>query len=504
MLRVSVRAARVVAVTQPKPAKKVGRRHRVRNTTLLALLVGGGFVGAAAYAQEDREFAQQFEHYVPGARKFMQLAKYHDNSVVMALSDVAYDAFDHASYTARFVYEQMRGLVNMVQHNSWQAPGEAPKPEQPRSARPKADKTGAAPTGSMQVAVELPSLASESAEVVALSKAVSALAESFNRRGLSGDNVQQLKALGDALLALDKHLGAVKAAESGRLAGVLETAQRDFDATLADANEAARTALAAREAQLISARDGLLREAEAEADERLRSELAAQRDLLERRFNRFVRARVDEERGGRLAHVDRVEAQLHQLTQAAQASGAALHHARASARLSASICALRGALDRSQPFASELAALAGAATTDFPATRAAVQGLSRDAAETGIASQADLEERFDTVRSEIRSVSLVPDNGSFGSQVLSAALSKVMFEKEGMVEGEDVESVLARSAHYLTRHDLDLAARELNQLTGWPRRLADDWIKAARARLEVEQALSVAQAEEQLARLALI
>ncbi|KAJ2329989.1 hypothetical protein GGH92_009622, partial [Coemansia sp. RSA 2673] len=79
--------------TAPKPAAKK-KRHTFRNATLLALAAGSGFVAAAAYAQKDSEFDQKFEHYVPGAKSFMNLIRYHDDSIVMALSDVGFKAYD--------------------------------------------------------------------------------------------------------------------------------------------------------------------------------------------------------------------------------------------------------------------------------------------------------------------------------------------------------------------------------------------------------------------------
>ncbi|KAJ1664727.1 MICOS complex subunit mic60, partial [Coemansia sp. RSA 1694] len=70
--------------------------------------------------------------------------------------------------------------------------------------------------------------------------------------------------------------------------------------------------------------------------------------------------------------------------------------------------------------------------------------------------------------------------------------------------GEDVEAVLSRASFHLRQHNLDQAARELNQLSGWPKKLAQDWISAARRRLEVEQAIGVAESEELLSKLAII
>ncbi|KAJ1730633.1 hypothetical protein LPJ61_002910 [Coemansia biformis] len=531
-----VRSPDATFTIEPKPAtgqtadKKKTKGHKIRNTTLLALVAGSGFVAAAAYANEDREFGLQFENYVPGARSFMQLVRHHDNSVVMAASDVGYSAYDTTVYTGRFIYQQLQSLLNMLQHNSWHAPegGSAkaavdpPKPRaaptaQSASATPPPSDTnnkagsgakdGAAPLTAIRLAVEIPPLESDCAAVAELSTALSVVVQELNKRGLAPENVQQLKTLSDTLLRLDKYFDKLKGEERAAVEAALTEERLRFDGMLTEIQDAARKALLAREAQLTASMDELLRDVAVAADERLAKELAAQRDLLERRFNRFVRARVDEERGGRLAHLDRVEAQLHQLVQMARESGDVLRRSQAVARLGVAVAALKNAAaghTAQQPFASELVALAGAATTDFPATRAAVMSIPRDAAEQGVPSQVELEGRFEAVRKEIRSVALVPENGSVGSQVLSVVLSKAMFEKEGLVGGDDVDAVLARAAFYLKQHNLDMAARELNQLTGWPGKLAEDWVAAARRRLEIEQAIGVAEAEEQLARLALV
>src|SRR5690606_29737571 len=73
----------------------------------------------------------------------------------------------------------------------------------------------------------------------------------------------------------------------------------------------------------------------------------------------------------------------------------------------------------------------------------------------------------------------------------SWALSKVMFKKEGLVGGDDVESVLGRAQTYLEEGDLDAAAREVNGLEGWAKTLSKDWLGEVRKVLEVRQALDV-------------
>ncbi|KAJ1820139.1 hypothetical protein LPJ56_001411 [Coemansia sp. RSA 2599] len=521
--KAGVRDPKAAFTTQPKPAPKK-KTHKIRNTLLLTLLAGSGFVAAAAYAQEDLEFGQQFEHYVPGAKSFMRLVRYHDDSLVMAISDVGFHAYSDLVYTSRFIYGQFYNLLNMLQHNNWKgasdnddssaAPSHKRSPTLPSKPAADAQKPvvsaspmAAVPMSNIQVAVEIPALETDNEVVAKLSRDLSVVVEALNKKGLSPENVSQIKALSDSLVALDKHLSGLEDKEKMVVEAALAEEQKKFEATLGEFQKTSRVALLAREAELIETRDKQLHAAAAAAEERVANELAAQRDLLERRFNRFVRARVDEERGGRLAHLDRVEAQLRQLAQLAQESGEMIRQSRAVSKLGVAISALKSAAVGSQvqtPFASELSALTSAATTDFPATRAAFASISRDVAELGVPSQAELESRFDGVRREIRSVALVPENGNLGSQVLSATLSKVMFEKEGLVEGDDVEAVLSRAGFYLKQHNLDLATRELNQLKGWPKKLAEDWIASARCRLEIEQAISVAESEALLAKLTLV
>jgi mitofilin len=76
--------------------------------------------------------------------------------------------------------------------------------------------------------------------------------------------------------------------------------------------------------------------------------------------------------------------------------------------------------------------------------------------------------------------------------------------KAGLVQGDDVGSILARAEWCLGEKDLDGAAREVNMLQGWPKKLAEDWLREARRRLEVQQALEVVGAEATLGSLLLV
>lgn len=56
-------------------------------------------------------------------------------------------------------------------------------------------------------------------------------------------------------------------------------------------------------------------------------------------------------------------------------------------------------------------------------------------------------------------------------------------------------AILKRAEFFMfEQRDLDAAAREVNQLHGWPQVLAHDWLNEARKRLELDQALKVVKA----------
>lgn len=148
-----------------------------------------------------------------------------------------------------------------------------------------------------------------------------------------------------------------------------------------------------------------------------------------------------------------------------------------------------------KPFREELRVLRHiAAAREDPVVSATLDSL--DASQTpdiGVEPFADLASWFATsVAPKVSNVALVPtiDAGVL-SHLASHVLSTFRFKRQGLVEGSDVLSVIARAEYYLNEKDLDSAARELNQLEGTPKLLLHDWLEAARRRLEVEQALDV-------------
>lgn len=232
---------------------------------------------------------------------------------------------------------------------------------------------------------------------------------------------------------------------------------------------------------------------------RLKEEVIAQGIELQRRWIREIKVRVEEERGGRLAKLDDLATNVKRLERVTLDNSSYIDenvhlHSLWSALRSISSATVESS--RRRPFRDELRILHSIAQKrEDGVMAAAVETLeSSTIPDVGVDSLSDLTAWFHTsVSPSIESASLVPDQGaSVLSHVASAVLSKLRFKPKGFVEGSDVLSVLARAEYHLDeKKDLDSAARELNQLTGWPKLLVRDWLDAARARLEVQQALEV-------------
>lgn len=148
-----------------------------------------------------------------------------------------------------------------------------------------------------------------------------------------------------------------------------------------------------------------------------------------------------------------------------------------------------------KPFREELRVLRHiAAAKEDSVVASALETLeATDIPDVGVEPFADLASWFTTsVAPRVSSVALVPDqDAGVLSHLASHLFSSFRFQRQGLVPGSDVLSVLARAEHYMTEKDLDSATRELNQLGGTAKILLADWLTAARRRLEVLQALEV-------------
>ncbi|KAI8070748.1 mitochondrial inner membrane protein-domain-containing protein [Gongronella butleri] len=242
------------------------------------------------------------------------------------------------------------------------------------------------------------------------------------------------------------------------------------------------------------------------ARDELQVALRAQVAHLRDEFTQQIKQAVEQERGGRLANVEGVVHNQAILEQLAHRNAESLEDCRKAHQLLVAIDALKRAAYKGnkQAFLDELQTVRKVSAPATPFANAVEKqndalvqvvsaNISETVAEHGISSMAQLVDRFDKVAEQVREASLIPEEGSsMISHMISILLSKLLFPKQGLVQGDDMEARLARATYYL-QHDADLesATREINQLKGWPKHLAADWLDAARRHLEIKQALDI-------------
>jgi mitofilin len=353
-----------------------------------------------------------------------------------------------------------------------------------------------------------------------LDQIVYELASILNQAGLSGlgrniikDAESKIEQLNSGLKQMDAEQAAILqslkqlAAAGDKIEGSLEQFHVQAKQTIEKTHVETAAALVAREAQLKNQFEQTRAEIKTSFAQQLAADLNAQQQRLEqarqqalvaqaqelqRRFVKEVKLLVEQERAGRLAQLDVIDQRFKALEKYAIKNAEALDMARQTHVLHVTLDAFADVLEQQQrqPFVNELQALSHNAKHD-KLIQSVLEAIPKELAEEGVASVSELSTRFEDVSDEIRHVALVPEDGGFGSHIISFIMSYLMFKKQGLVEGDDVESILARTGYYLKRDNLEFATRELNQLSGWPKRLAQDWIQSARRHLEVKQALEV-------------
>lgn len=229
------------------------------------------------------------------------------------------------------------------------------------------------------------------------------------------------------------------------------------------------------------------------AEQRLKNELVEQAIELNRKYVHEVKDLVEREREGRLSKLDELTANISELEKLTTGWSNVIDTNLKTQQLQVAVDAVRSTLERSEvprPFVRELVALKELAADD-PVVDAAIASINPTAYQRGIPSTAMIMDRFRRVASEVRKASLLPENAGIASHAASLVLSKVMFKKDGLAEGDDVESILVRTENLLEEGNVDAAAREMNGLQGWAKILSKDWLADVRRVLEVKQALEV-------------
>lgn len=231
-------------------------------------------------------------------------------------------------------------------------------------------------------------------------------------------------------------------------------------------------------------------------EQKQQNALLEQEVKLQKKFMDDVKAKIEEERSGRLSKLDELSSSVQELEKLTGEWNEVVDATLQTQHLQVALEAVRAKLQQSDhptPFINELVALKEVSKNN-DVVNAAIASINPVAYQRGVPSAAHLIDRFRRVATEVRKASLLPEDAGVASHAASAVLSRFMFQKKsdrGLPEGEDVEATLARTEVLLEEGDLDAAAREMNSLKGWAGVLSKDWVQECRRVLEVRQAVDV-------------
>ncbi|KAM0455147.1 hypothetical protein ACHAO4_004021 [Trichoderma viride] len=544
----------VAPKSSPPPKKKKGFFRRLRNFILTLIVLGGaGFAAGVWYSRINDSFHDFFTEYIPfGEQAVLYLEELefkkrfpqaplggarHPDAVekvrIPAQSGASWRVADKTEPSERRTSASPAAKKGAKPAES--KPEEAAKPAEPEK------KTVVAAKPVDKVAPEEPktfkAAAPESKDKSASKplRSIDLMTLPDAKEPIVRDLVHMLN---DLILVINadgahnKYSSTINKAKDevlrigGRLRGLKDEAEKkaaeDVRSTVAEfdtaANELVRRvegSIAQQEVawrqefeeQMKTVRDSydervklLLEREQKLSEDKLQNQLLEQAIALKKDFLKEVESRVEQERESRIGKLNDLSTAVSQLEKLTLGWNEVVDTNLKTQQLHVAVEAVRASLEDGQhprPFIRELVALKEIATDDA-VVDAAVASITPSAYQRGIATSSQLIDRFRRVASEVRKASLLPDDAGVASHASSWVLSHVMFKKQGLAEGDDVESILTRTQTYLEEGDLDAATREMTGLQGWAKTLSKDWLSEARKVLEVQQALDVIAAEARL------
>ncbi|KAF3764579.1 hypothetical protein M406DRAFT_43835 [Cryphonectria parasitica EP155] len=330
--------------------------------------------------------------------------------------------------------------------------------------------------------------------------------------GKYGSSVEKAK---NELKKVFGEIDHIKAAAEAEAAAKVKARVADFDKAANDLLNRVEKTMAAQEAGWQREFDEEMKKLKETYDERIKvmsererqlhedklnNKLLEQAIALKRHFKDQIRRQVETERDSRLGKLEELSKSVSDLESLATGWNEVIDLNLRTQQLHVAVEAVRASLEDAahpRPFIKELVALKEIAADDA-VVNAAIASINPSAYQRGVSNSAELIDRFRRVANEVRKASLLPEDAGVASHASSFVLSKVLFKKQGIAAGDDVESILTRTQTFLEEGNLDAAAREMNGLTGWAKTLSRDWLGEVRKVLEVKQALEVIQTEARL------
>lgn len=228
-----------------------------------------------------------------------------------------------------------------------------------------------------------------------------------------------------------------------------------------------------------------------------------------RKFEQMVKQKIDDERDGRLKNLEALNSRLEDLENYAQALEQQAVAASNRGVIQLALNKLKSlifATDANTPakFLTPYVKKVDEATAKsdnevFQLALKELEPLLSNQSNQSILSIPQLLTAWEQLTPELRSASLLPPNAGLLGHVASVIFSKFLLPVKGnKPDGKDIESVIARVNLSLVRGQLDVAVEEVANLKGWSRKLADDWVREARVRLEAEYLISLIDAESKI------
>lgn len=229
-------------------------------------------------------------------------------------------------------------------------------------------------------------------------------------------------------------------------------------------------------------------------------------------FEKIIKSKIDEERDGRLAHLDKLNQRLKEIEEFSISLETQLVNNHQKTQLQKSISNLKHVLSASssrdvnaQPqllkkyFNSIDQVASGIDDEVIKLAVADLKPLIINESTHSILTHTQLLSKWEQLTPELRLASLLPPNAGLLGHFASLVFSKLLLPVKGSKpSGKDIESVIGRIETSLSSGDLDIAIEEATNLKGWPRRLADDFVKEGRKRLEVQFLVDLLESEARI------
>lgn len=224
-------------------------------------------------------------------------------------------------------------------------------------------------------------------------------------------------------------------------------------------------------------------------------------------FEKLVSEKLNEERNGRLANLEKLNDRIVELEKFAEGFETQIVSNHKKAIIHQAVSKLKSLLlapavgDKPQPIKPYIDELTKIATDD-EVLALAIKDLSpliTNESTHSILTNAQLLSRWEQLAPELRSASLLPPHAGLLGHLASIVFSKLLLPVKGVKEdGKDIESVIGRVESSLARGELDIAVEEAANLKGWSRKLANDWVVEGRKRLEIEFLLGLIESESKI------